>query len=124
MIIKQLREVSTGRDLMNEIINNIRPLTPEEISQFEETAQAGSATFVIKRNVYPEHFMGFNEYGYTSWTSYEPDGLRVPADKIATTMQRIQATAHSNAGKLSAHLLPNAEVIRSHGERDEVQERK
>jgi hypothetical protein len=78
---------------------------------------AGSATFVIKREVYPEHFMGFNEYGYTSWSSYEPYGLRLPADQIAPTMERIQATAHSNAEKLSAHLLPNDRTQRSGGQR-------
>lgn len=69
--------------------------------------------FVIKREAYPENFRGFNKYGYTSWTSYQPDGLRVPAAEIAQTMERIQATAHSNAVKLSAHLLATTKLTDS-----------
>ena len=71
---------------------------------------SGSATFVIKRELYPETFLGFNEYGLTSWTSRESDGWRVTGQEIEPTMKRIQATFYIGVEKLSAHLLPNAEL--------------
>lgn len=70
----------------------------------ESTPQS---TFLIKRDVYPDFFMAFNEFGYCDWTSHAPNAQRVLSEELVATMERIEAVATANGVRLSAHLIPN-----------------